>query len=221
MVRRNLVFLTCIFALVGFLLGYHPGEYPLVNMLAIMVLAAPSYYFFVKDNSWQPLVLLAVYGFLFEAQSMVTGVPYGAFGYGTLLGPTVLGAPLTLLFAYPPLVIGVMHRFKGWMVPVMLVLVDLCLDPMAVTLGYWAWDVPGVYYGVPLVNFAGWLISGTIAYYIMRKHTFSVQCSYTLFFSMIFWITYGVTVGLYVPALFGVLFLSLLGKNYYKELYGL
>ena len=207
MVRRNLVFLTCIFALVGFLLGYHPGEYPLVNMLAIMVLAAPSYYFFVKDNSWQPLVLLAVYG-LFEAQSMVTGVLYGAFGYGTLLGPTVLGAPLTLLFAYPPLVIGVMHRFKGWMVPVMLVLVDLCLDPMAVTLGYWAWDVPGMYYGVPLVNFAGWLVSGTIAYYIMRKHTFSVQCSYTLFFSMIFWIAHGVTVGLYASIVRHTIFIT-------------
>lgn len=220
MVRFNLIYVTGIFALIGFLLGYHPGEYPLVNMLAIVMLAIPSYYSFIKDNSWQPLAVLAAYGFFFEAQSIFTGVPYGQFGYGTLLGPTLLGVPLTLLFAYPPLVIGVMHRFKSWIVPFMLVLVDLCFDPMAVSLGYWAWNTPGPYYGVPIVNFIGWLVSGMGAYLIMRKYKFSVQCSYTLFFSMVFWIVYGITVGLYVPSLLGILFLSMLGKDYYKDLYG-
>jgi putative membrane protein len=37
------------------------------------------------------------------------------------------------------------------------------LDPGAVAVGFWAYADGGVYYGVPLSNFAGWVLSGTVA----------------------------------------------------------
>ncbi len=44
----------------------------------------------------------------------------------------------------------------------LLVGLDLVLDPGAVALGFWAWEKAGAWYGVPWVNFGGWLISGAV-----------------------------------------------------------
>ena len=35
---------------------------------------------------------------------------------------------------------------------------DLFLDPQMVAWGVWRWDEPGAYFGIPLLNFAGWLL---------------------------------------------------------------
>ena len=35
---------------------------------------------------------------------------------------------------------------------------DLYLDPQMVRWGLWVWDVSGPYFGIPLANFAGWLL---------------------------------------------------------------
>jgi putative membrane protein len=40
---------------------------------------------------------------------------------------------------------------------------DLVLDPGAVALGFWVYPGGGVYYGVPLSNYAGWVLSATVA----------------------------------------------------------
>jgi putative membrane protein len=41
--------------------------------------------------------------------------------------------------------------------------IDLVLDPGAVAIGFWAYLDGGVYYGVPASNYAGWVLSGTVA----------------------------------------------------------
>ncbi len=46
---------------------------------------------------------------------------------------------------------------------VAVVAIDLVLDPAAVAIGFWAFVPPGVYYGVPVSNYVGWVISGTVA----------------------------------------------------------
>jgi putative membrane protein len=50
-----------------------------------------------------------------------------------------------------------------WQVPLVTgliaVAVDLLIDPVAVVIGYWVWNVQGnVYYGIPLLNFVGWFV---------------------------------------------------------------
>ena len=42
------------------------------------------------------------------------------------------------------------------------VAIDLVLDPAAVAIGFWAFE-SGAYYGVPLSNYVGWIISGSVA----------------------------------------------------------
>ena len=36
-------------------------------------------------------------------------------------------------------------------------LLDLVLDPLAVDEKRWNWELPGIYYGIPILNFFGWL----------------------------------------------------------------
>jgi putative membrane protein len=40
---------------------------------------------------------------------------------------------------------------------------DVVLDPGAVALGFWTYDPAGPFYGVPWSNYAGWVVSATVA----------------------------------------------------------
>ena len=55
-----------------------------------------------------------------------------------------------------------------WRVPILTgiiaVVLDLFVDPIAVSAGYWIWFVKGtVYYEIPLLNFVGWFVLMVLA----------------------------------------------------------
>ncbi|WP_435179578.1 bisanhydrobacterioruberin hydratase [Halorussus sp. AFM4] len=122
------------------------------------------------------LALLAVtaYSYAVEYVGVHYGVPYGEFSYRLELGPMVGGVPVGLPVFFLPLVVNayllvvLLLPRAGRLVRTLaalgvVVLIDLVLDPAAVGLGFWAYDGGGAYYGVPLSNFRGWLLSGLIA----------------------------------------------------------
>ena len=122
------------------------------------------------------LVAIAMFTWGIELVGVVTGYPYGTFSYQTELGPMLLGrVPLALpVFFVPILLNGYLlsilllgsrasARRRFLLTLTFVLAMDLVLDPGAVALGFWAWDTPGRYYGVPAVNFAGWVLSGTVA----------------------------------------------------------
>lgn len=41
---------------------------------------------------------------------------------------------------------------------------DVVADPLAIAEGGWIWEKEGRFYGVPLSNFAGWLITGALIF---------------------------------------------------------
>ena len=124
------------------------------------------------------LAALSLFGFCVEITGVATGFPYGEFRYSDALGPTVAGlVPLTLPISWAPLVLGAVGATEprgrggrgdgrvGWALraAALLVAVDAVLDPGAARLGFWVWEHGGPYYGVPLSNFAGWLLSSSLA----------------------------------------------------------
>lgn len=123
------------------------------------------------------LIALACFAWGIELTGVHTGYPYGQFAYETDLGPMLLGdVPLALPIFYFPillnsyllavLVLGRLAHKLPVRYPATLGLVvamDLVLDPGAVALGFWAWTDPGIYYGVPAMNFLGWVLSGSVA----------------------------------------------------------
>lgn len=123
------------------------------------------------------LGLLTVYAYAVEYVGTTTGVPYGPFGYGVDLGPMLFGqVPVGLPVFFIPLVVNAyllvllllgdhaasrVVRLPSAVATVLLM--DLVLDPGAVALGFWTYDAAGAYHGVPWTNFAGWLLSATVA----------------------------------------------------------
>jgi putative membrane protein len=122
------------------------------------------------------LAALTIYAYGIEYVGVTTGWPYGAFEYGVSLGPMLGGVPLGLPVFFFPLVLNsyllclllfgefVDSRWVRLPLVVATVLaVDLVLDPGAVALEFWTYEGGGPFYGVPWSNYAGWVLSATVA----------------------------------------------------------
>jgi putative membrane protein len=122
------------------------------------------------------LFALTAYAYGIELVGVRTGWPYGDFSYGVDLGPMLFGeVPLGLPIFFFPLVLNsyllviLLLGRRAASTPTRLLatlstvlLVDLVLDPAAVSIGFWAYEVQQ-FYGVPWTNYQGWLLSGTVA----------------------------------------------------------
>jgi putative membrane protein len=131
----------------------------------------------VDRNASAVLAGLTAFAYGIELVGVTTGWPYGEFAYLVDLGPMLFGTvPLGLPVFYLPLVVNAYLltllvldsaagrrsvRLLATMAAV--VAVDLVLDPGAVAIGFWRYQAGGAYYGVPLTNYLGWLLSGTVA----------------------------------------------------------
>lgn len=126
------------------------------------------------------LGLLTLYAYGIELLGVTTGYPYGSFEYGVELGPMLFGeVPLGLPVFFFPLVlnsyllVSLLLGDRAANTPLRLaatvgtvLAMDLVLDPGAVALGFWEYDLAGVaytYYDVPWTNYAGWVLSATVA----------------------------------------------------------
>src|SRR5918995_2739525 len=118
------------------------------------------------------LLAISFLAYTVEAIGVATGFPYGTFYYGDALGPRLAGlVPYLLPLSYAPLVVGAVAAAWGTRLrllhvlyaTLLLVWMDAVLDPGAAALGFWVWPECGAYYGVPLANYAGWLLSGALA----------------------------------------------------------
>ncbi|WP_132058317.1 bisanhydrobacterioruberin hydratase [Halorussus amylolyticus] len=120
------------------------------------------------------LLAVTAYSYLIEFIGITTGLPYGEFHYQTELGPMVAGVPVGLPVFFLPLVVNsyllalllfprLTPRTRVVTALGLVLVVDLVLDPAAVAIGFWAYDGGGLYYGVPLSNYAGWVLSGLVA----------------------------------------------------------
>ena len=186
LVRANRATIAVVFPLVGtvLLVASHEGLLPeplsfnpalillgtAVMRLPLLVGLAPV----VDRRGVLAVGALTLYTYAIEAVGVHTGWPYGAFGYGIELGPMVAGVPVGLPLFFFPLVVNayllvvlLAPRFGRWRrlaaALAVVVGVDLILDPGAVALGFWWYVGGGPYYGVPVSNYAGWLLSGTVA----------------------------------------------------------
>jgi putative membrane protein len=124
--------------------------------------------------------ILVVYAFAIELVGVSTGWPYGAFEYTVELGPMLFGAvPLGLPVFFLPLVfnsyllcllvLGDLARRRAVRLVAVIctvLLVDVVLDPGAVAIGFWSYS-GGVFYGVPVSNYLGWVLSATVSVFVL------------------------------------------------------
>jgi putative membrane protein len=174
------------------------------------------------------LLAVSIFAYAVESFGVATGFPYGDFFYGEALGERIAGlVPFLLPLSYVPLVIGAVAAAWGsrqrifhiTLATLLLVWMDAVIDPGAASLGFWVWPEGGLYYGVPLSNYAGWLLSGAAATaLLLTTGRWSEPPDPALLDSATvatsFWTGVAVFSGLFAPAMFGtVLIVYLLARR--------
>jgi putative membrane protein len=204
-------------------------EHAPISGLFIIALSLPCFYALGVSLGWKKalmlVLILSIYAIFIESFAIITGFPYSNFQYTDLIGFKLFGlTPYTLPFAYVPLFIGCFYlsslQFTNkWKIIIfstfLVLMADLVLDPAAVALKFWIFDTSGVFYGVPLMNFAGWLLSGflasLIAMYLIKDNINDFHkpkaIVLSLFLILTFWSAVCAYMGLIIPAIVGIIFI--------------
>jgi lycopene beta-cyclase len=114
-----------------------------------------------------------------------TGFPFGSYDYTARFQPQIGHVPVIIPLAWfmmlPPawavaqtlargnrLAYGVISAlaFTAW---------DLFLDPQMVGWGFWLWQEPGGYFGIPWQNFGGWLAGAGLLTALARPWNLPVR----------------------------------------------
>lgn len=132
------------------------------------------------------LLLIAVLTWLAETIGSATGVPFGYYHYTDLLQPQIGGVPLLVPLAWfmmlPPawavaqVIVGQQRRALFIVISALaLTTWDLFLDPQKVAWGFWVWTdstrtqlFEGGYFGIPWMNYAGWLVVAALVTWLAR-----------------------------------------------------
>ncbi len=140
-------------------------------------------------GGWQTLLFLGLtfsVSLLFESVGVLTGWVYGPYHYTDRLGVKVFGlVPLLIPIAwfmmiYPSYVL--VERLAGadrgsglgrtaWLAGLSALAMtawDLVMDPIMVATGHWVWEVEGAYFGIPIRNYGGWLVTTFTIYLLYR-----------------------------------------------------
>ncbi len=110
--------------------------------------------------------------FAIELIGVTVGLPFGPYHYTDALAPSIASrVPAPITFAWLMIALGtlatatwIVQRDTLWaVIPVAALLatgLDTCLEPTAYHVkAYWLWERSGRYYGVPAINFLGWLFA--------------------------------------------------------------
>jgi putative membrane protein len=186
-VRENRFTIAVLFPLVGALAlvgsaeGWVPEPFafhPWFVLFGVLVMRSPLVVGVLpavdrRAVGW--IGVLIAYTYAIELVGVATGWPYGSFEYTVDLGPMLAGVPVALPVFFIPLVVNAYllcllllgsRASNGWLrlaaVIAAVVAMDVVLDPGAVALGFWSFG-GGAFYGVPLSNYAGWVVSATVA----------------------------------------------------------
>jgi len=196
-----------------------------LSSINVLLFAVPSFWALKLWLGWRDaaklVAILGIYALAAEILAVYTGFPYGHIGYSGNLGYKLFGVvPWTIAFAWTPLMLCsytaardlfVSRRRRILFSTFLLLAFDLVLDPGAVTLGFWSYTGGGVYYGVPALNFLGWVVVGMVGS-LITEFTIShfrpmlpppVQIGSSAFFIIFFWTALAAVAGLGIPAAIG------------------
>jgi putative membrane protein len=201
-----------------------------ISGIFIILLSIPCYAALIiwldLKKSISLIFILSIYAMTIETIAIITGFPYSNFHYTDLIGFKIMGyTPYTVPFAYVPLFLGCfylasLNTLNKWKIIILstflVLLADMVLDPAAVALNFWIYDSPGVFYGVPLMNFLGWILTGflssLITLYFLKDNIDDMNIPSSLisslFLILTFWSAACIYLGLIIPALIGFIFVA-------------
>ena len=154
------------FGLLGIILPLHPDfalltPFNLLGSLSLVLLFHPEW----KQSHYIYFGLCYIVGFGAEIFGVQTGILFGDYNYGPVLGWKILETPIMIginwvLLSYLAGV-SINHILedrpwwqKGILAAASLVALDLLIEPGAIKYDFWSWELGYV----PLQNYLGWFI---------------------------------------------------------------
>jgi putative membrane protein len=160
------------------------------TLLLVLFSLCHSIYTLGWRNTLVFFVIAAVVSWVFEEFGVLTGAVYGPYHYTAVLGAKLGVVPLLIPLAwfmmiYPSYVIANFiakgdatgsPRGIGGLAWISLLSAgvmtawDLVVDPLlsAPAVGAWVWEKGGPYFGIPLRNFFGWMLTTFMVYFLYR-----------------------------------------------------
>ncbi len=152
----------------SYVLKLTPVLLTLVACTAVLFWEAP-----VRAKLWASTII--VFGsFLLELIGVQTGLIFGDYSYGKLLGFTVFGVPITIGITW------LIVCFSAWNIVslnttsllqkyllggVLVVMFDLILEQFATTYGLWAWQGGAI----PLYNYVCWFVISLLWFFVFHR----------------------------------------------------
>ncbi len=209
------------------IVGWVLGERALYSGMSVGVVIQCAAVIVALSSQWgwqqtlRVFLLVTVVAFFAEWMGSATGLPFGKYHYTSLLQPQLAGVPLLIPLAWmmmlPPAwaiaqtILGKRASQQPWRGVLLSALAftawDLFLDPQMTAWGFWVWDQPGAYFGIPLVNFLGWILVAAIITAIVRPTDLPLLPLKVIY--IITWLLQSIGLGIFwsqpLPALVGFL----------------
>jgi putative membrane protein len=175
--------IVAIVSILPLLLLQKKGAFLYFEMAAVVAIGIHGMYFF-GFSIVHFLLLTAIISTAAELISLKTRINFFGVSYRYLPDPQYFSSKIRLLGVYPIEVVFAWVIFKYLsfclalliveafglprvidilLPPLILVSVDLILDPVSVNINkLWEWKKGGRYFGIPLQNFVGWYMVGLV-----------------------------------------------------------
>jgi bisanhydrobacterioruberin hydratase len=123
-------------------------------------------------------LFIAITGFLVEAAGVYTGVIFGEYQYGHVLGVKLFDSPLMIGINWLMLIYFVYHIMKKTRLPswlqitggsLLMVLYDIILEPVAIRMNMWSWSGGDI----PIQNYVAWFIISVVFFSVL--HAFKIS----------------------------------------------
>jgi len=213
----------------GLSLVYIPDSlsYKYIPEFSIVIILLPSLLALKRNlglsKTLYITLIISLVALVIEYIGLITHFPYGEFYYNpSLSGQIHSSLPWTTGFSYLPFLLGAVsfsYFFTKKTLPrvivstILLLIFDLVIDPGAVAIGMWSYANQGLYYGVPLTNFLGWIVSGAImsflAIKLLKKYPSKnlLGISYSFCISIFLWTFIAFLKSLWIPFAIGIFLL--------------
>ncbi|MBS3771724.1 MAG: carotenoid biosynthesis protein [Bacteroidales bacterium] len=203
LVARIFLFVIYFIGIIGISIPSLRGLYAPLTPYTLLISAVILFAF---HGSWNlrfagAIILIALAGFAVEAIGVHTGVVFGEYSYGPVLGLKVAEIPAIIALNWAILIycsyflaerISQKVLLKLAITAILMVGMDFLIEPVAIALDMWSWEasVP------PLQNYAAWFaISFLFAgvFHIMKVKTLNPLAVYLFLFLVMFFGTLNLT----------------------------
>jgi len=200
--RKNIIILLIlIFHFVGMLgLSFSQTKDYFLFLTPFHLLFTSILIFLSKSYSrkfFLSVFLISFIGFFIEVLGVYTGLLFGEYDYGNNLGLEILNVPLVIALNWFILVYAsrgsVNYFIKNKYLQILfssiiMVFLDILIEPVAIELGWWSWDISSV----PLQNYLMWFVVSVIMQVIIsnNNHEISKSISISLLLSQISFFIY-------------------------------